>query len=405
MLVALYQITQAALALPAPEYVMDTLVERVVRAGIFRRMLMALVDTQTRTVKVIKDVRRLKDDSFGWKNHDVVGLEYALDDRNILSEVARTGEMQIIVGRDDRFDRRLEEPEQDTNSVSCFIPVIGNEGVVAVVATDSTVDRQEEMLRRIEMLRPWLNQVVMNLEYVRLYREARQSQEQLRALSVHIQAVREEERTRIARELHDELGQALTGLKMDLAWLDSRLGEVPDDARCLLLERTTSMKQLIDTTIQTTRRICSELRPGILDNLGLSVAIEWQVQEFQQRTGIRCRLTSGLKDLEIAAERSTAIFRMFQEILTNVARHANATGVSVKLKRQRGSLLLEVRDNGRGITESEVIGGRSLGLMGMREWALLLGGNMTIEGKPGKGTTVVVQIPLNQTRGIEHRYR
>jgi signal transduction histidine kinase len=163
-----------------------------------------------------------------------------------------------------------------------------------------------------------------------------------------------------------------------------------------LLEEITSMSKLVDTTIQMVREISTELRPGVLDDLGLTAAIEWQAQEFQTRMGIRCSFTSSLENIILDKERSTVIFRIFQEALTNVVRHANATRINVSLKEEADNLILEVRDNGEGIKESEISNAKSLGLLGMRERAILLGGEIKISGTPRKGTKVTVRIPLDK---------
>jgi PAS domain S-box-containing protein len=221
--------------------------------------------------------------------------------------------------------------------------------------------------------------------------ERKAAEECLRALSARLQTAREEERTTIAREIHDELGQQLTGLKMDLAWLG---GKLPKEAK-LLIKKVEDMSGLIDATIQSVRRISSELRPGVLDHLGLSAAIEWQVREFQLRTGIRCEFAAPRGDLRVERRISTAIFRIFQEALTNVARHARATRVKVSLKQEGGVLGLKVQDNGRGITERERKDRRSLGLMGMRERALFFGGKFDVKGVPGKGTLAFLRMPVS----------
>jgi signal transduction histidine kinase len=155
--------------------------------------------------------------------------------------------------------------------------------------------------------------------------------------------------------------------------------------------------KLVDETIQAVRRIATELRPGILDDLGLGAAVEWAAEEFQARTGIKCRMS--LPDLDIALDQdsATALFRIFQETLTNVARHADATEVDVMLARSRDDLSLEVHDNGKGISEEKLAEGRSLGILGMRERALLLGGELAISGAPGKGTKVKVRVPAVST--------
>ena len=230
-------------------------------------------------------------------------------------------------------------------------------------------------------------------DHKRAEEELRSSHEQLRSLSAHLQSTREQERTNIAREIHDELGQQLTALKMDLSWLVKRLpkGEKP------LLEKTKSMSELIDITIRTVQRISAELRPGLLDDLGLTAAMDWQSEEFQNRTGIKCELALDPVDIVLDKDCSTAIFRIFQETLTNVARHANATEVKATLKEGADKLVLDVRDNGKGITEKQISYPKSFGLIGMRERVRPWGGNVKIRGTPGRGTTVTVTIPLNGT--------
>jgi len=227
----------------------------------------------------------------------------------------------------------------------------------------------------------------------------KKSHEQLRALSVYLQHVREDERIRISRQVHDELGQALTGLKMDLFWLASRL---PKQLRAVR-DKTKTMSAHIDSTIQTVRRISTELRPGILDDLGLVPALEWQAAEFQKRNGIKCEVVSEVAEPILEEELNTAFFRIFQESLTNVVRHANATRVDVRLWEQDGNLLMEIRDNGRGISESDWTNTRSIGVLGMRERASLLGGELTITGVPEQGTTVRVRIPREQPATTESR--
>jgi len=220
--------------------------------------------------------------------------------------------------------------------------------------------------------------------------QLRRSHEQLRALTSYLQYVREEERTRISREVHDELGQALTGLKMDLSML---AGHLPRHDRTLH-QKIKSMLAGIDSTIHTVRRISTELRPGILDSLGLVAAIEWQASEFQTRTGISCNVTTTVSDTMWEQDFTTAFFRIFQETLTNVIRHATATRVEVKLAIEDVRLVLTVSDNGRGITEEQITNTRSIGLIGMRERAALVGGEINLQGAPGRGTTVAVRIPL-----------
>jgi PAS domain S-box-containing protein len=239
------------------------------------------------------------------------------------------------------------------------------------------------------------------LERIHAREELRASQEQLRALAAHLQSVREEERKLMTREIHDELGQALTGFKMDLVWIRNRMqGEDAVTSRQPILEKIGKMGTLLDATANLMRRLCTELRPGVLDDLGLVAAIEWQAREYQSRTGIKCETCLELGEVEVDPERSTALFRIFQEILTNVARHARATRVEAILRKAGSDVLLEVKDNGRGITRGELAGKKSLGLLGMRERALILGGEVEIRGAAGKGTTVKVRMPLPAVPGM-----
>jgi PAS domain S-box-containing protein len=220
----------------------------------------------------------------------------------------------------------------------------------------------------------------------------RSSHVQLRALATHLHTVREEEAIRIAREIHDELSPALTALMMDLSQLAS--GLTTDQKP--LVGKIEIMSKLVETIIQSMRKIAGELRPGVLDDLGLVAAIEWQVQEFQTRTGIRCEAILPVEDIALDSARSTTIFRVSQEILTNVTRHSSASRVKISLREEAGNVILEAHDNGKGIAESEISSSKSLGLLGIRERALLFGGELKISGIPGQGTTVIVRIPLKQ---------
>ena len=223
----------------------------------------------------------------------------------------------------------------------------------------------------------------------------KRAEEALRALSARIRSTREEEGTRIAREIHDELGGALTGLKWDLERIDTMLATSTNGSAVTdVHDRIGSMTTTIETIITTIRRIASELRPGVLDDLGLVAAIEWQVDQFEARTGLKCHWTNTANEVELDREKSTAVFRILQEILTNVLRHAQATNLYVKLSRTKQHLELEVKDDGRGITRSEKSNSRALGLLGMKERALLVGGDVHITGKEGQGTTVLVRVPL-----------
>jgi two-component system sensor histidine kinase UhpB len=236
--------------------------------------------------------------------------------------------------------------------------------------------------------------VIMDLtDRLRFEEELTRSREELRSLSRHLQSVREEESKRIAREIHDEMGQALTALKMDLAWISRRFTEGTQD-KDHLLEKMRSMSELLDKTIQLVQKISAELRPGLLDDLGLIPAIEWQVQEFQNRTKIRCRTDIAHHDIELTPDQATTIFRVFQESLTNVARHAEAKKVLVNLTEREGILKLIVSDDGKGISENRVYSPDSLGFLGMRERLRPFRGKLEVHGAPDQGTTIEITLPL-----------
>ena len=216
------------------------------------------------------------------------------------------------------------------------------------------------------------------------------SRQELRALAARLQRAREEERTTIAREIHDELGQALTGIKLDIAWMKRRLPREDDlNAQCQ------SMIERIDATLTTVRRIATELRPSVLDQLGLEAAIEWQGQEFSLRTGILVDFHVSVGDKPLTEHMASSSFRILQESLTNIARHARASRVVINLAVNDNMLTLEIEDDGIGIEPQRLDGTASLGLVGMRERALACGGELCITGRPMLGTTVALRIPLD----------
>lgn len=274
-----------------------------------------------------------------------------------------------------------------------FIFVTGTLGEEVAIETLKKGATDYVLKQRLSRLLPSVQRALREADERRERRRAeeqlRQSHEQLRALSVYLQHVREEERIRIAREVHDELGQALTGLKLQLAWLGGRL---PEKMK-LFHEKMKTMAERIDETIQIVRRIATELRPGVLDSGGLLAALEWQANQFERQTGIHCRVQSAVRDTLWDQDLNTAFFRIFQETLTNVIRHANATRVDVRFVETGNFLVLVVKDNGRGISDPEIHNTRSIGLLGMRERAALLRGEVRLRGEPGKGTTVTVRIP------------
>jgi signal transduction histidine kinase len=216
----------------------------------------------------------------------------------------------------------------------------------------------------------------------------------LRTLSLRLENAREEERGRVARELHDELGQVLTSLKLEFMWLVGELGKADPKPGVQLVNKLQALVGLIEVSIQSVRHISGELRPAVLDHLGLAEAVQWEATRLQARTGIRCRVTVDVKRDMADRLRALALFRILQEALTNVVRHAHAGAVRITL-RQRGRLMtLIVKDNGRGITEAERSSVDAIGLLGMSERARLIDGRVTITGSPGRGTTITVQVPL-----------
>lgn len=262
-------------------------------------------------------------------------------------------------------------------------------GVLAVQrgAQDYLVKKRLDPDRLIRVLR-------YAIERQRAECQLRQSTEQLRSLTRHMETVREEERTRIARELHDELGQKLTGLKMDVMWLSRRLNTLEVEVSGALLTKTMAMTGLIDDAIVSLRRLVSDLRPGVLDHLGLVPALEWQATEFHRRTGIPCRLAAFQDTIALAPEAETALFRIVQEALTNVVRHAKATQVTISLQKDDTHLQLSVVDDGRGITDVEAAGLTSFGILGLKERVTLLGGLVRVGGQVGRGTAITASFPL-----------
>jgi PAS domain S-box-containing protein len=261
---------------------------------------------------------------------------------------------------------------------------------------EEALSRAKELLElRVEQRAVVLSRVNEELrveisERKKAEEQFKESVDQLRALAARLQNIREEERTSIAREIHDELGQACTAIKMDLALIGRKITK----KQTKLGARINSAVVLVDEMIATLRRIASNLRPGTLDDLGLAAALEWQAHDFENRTGIQCRVSLPRENLALDKERSTAIFRIFQESLTNVARHSGATRVEAQLEIRDDQLLFSVHDNGKGFDPVEAKMRKSLGLVGMQERALLLNGEFKIEGTPGGGTTMILRIPL-----------
>lgn len=307
---------------------------------------------------------------FGWEPKELVGKTTQNFYRSEADDETMGAMLYEALESNPTFNTEFPCVRKDRREIACLVHAarigesLKNKGIV-ITYEDITARKQGE-------------------------RELERSREQLRQLSAHLESVREKERTHIARELHDELGQLLTALNTDIILLSKQL---PRDQKSLL-SKTESMGRLVDMTMDTVKRIYMDLRPGMLDHLGIAAAMSWQAEEFQKRTGILCKVVVQPEDIEADSEVSTAIFRIFQETLTNVVRHANASRVAVSLKASAGRLLLTVRDNGKGIAEEQLAKPNSFGLLGIRERTYHLGGEVIISGEAGKGTVVKVTIPL-----------
>ena len=219
----------------------------------------------------------------------------------------------------------------------------------------------------------------------------RESEEQLRQLAARVQTAREEERANLARELHDELGQTLTAIKLELGRTASALRKNRVDGQTV--DRVQSLTGLVEIGLATVKRIAANLRPATLDHLGLAAAVRWEASGFRASTGIRCYVRAARESTALNAEQQTMVFRIFQEALTNVVRHARASAVYVSLAERRGTFELRIRDNGRGIKDADMTHPGAIGLLGMRERAAIIGGGFTIAGRPGKGTVLTVRVP------------
>jgi len=309
---------------------------------------------------------------FGWKAKELIGQStrdlYRTDEE--FEEIAQL--LYTSLERRRTFSMEYPCRRKDGGEVQCMISAsrIGEKlEHKSIVITFENITYRKQFEKELEL-----------------------SRGRLRDLSMHLQTVREKERTRIARELHDELGQLLTALNTGIILLRKK---IPSEQRNLA-DQATSMKELLDMTMETVKRIYMDLRPGMLDHLGLAVAMEWQCQEFEKRTGIRCLVDINPEDVISDKDLSITIFRILQETLTNVARHSKAKRVKVSLREAEGDMELVVEDNGRGIGDDELRKPKSFGLLGIRERVDFRGGELKISGKRGTGTNVTVRLPIRK---------
>lgn len=321
---------------------------------------------------------------------DAHSLEQALDSQewDVIIADYRLPHFDALAALDILRQRELDLP---------FLIVSGTIGeqvaVAAMKAGAHDYIMKDNLARLVPAIERELRDAGIRRERRQVEQQVKESHEQMRRLAAHLQRIREEERKRISREIHDELGQRLTSFKFELKLLADDLRTGPLDPSGLA-QRTDSIRQMVDQTVKAVRRIATDLRPGILDELGLAAAIEWQAQEFQTRTQIVCNLEAIVEDASIDNERATAVFRIFQETLTNIARHSGATEVRISLEKQNGFLVLEVQDNGCGIAEKELRHSRSLGMLGMRERAQIFGGEFVVKSEAGQGAIVTLRMPL-----------
>lgn len=299
------------------------------------------------------------------------------------AELIRKGRAGVVDAADPRLAAALEERDR-TGTFHGVLTHVRADGSRFPGEVSTAVFRvRNDQVRNSLVIRDVSERLIVEHELQR-------SQVQLRALAARIEEIREQERSEVARELHDELGQSLTALKMDLRWLVKRL----DPGMAEMKVKIDGLVGLADQTIQMVQRIASRLRPGLLDDLGLAAAIEWLGADCGRHTGVRCDVSVDVPERRIGPRSTTTIFRIVQEALTNVVRHAAASRVTVRLRETDGRLEAVVSDDGSGISDVQAADAHSLGLLGMRERAQAIGGNIAIRGYPGKGTTVILTIPL-----------
>lgn len=310
---------------------------------------------------------------FGWEAEELIGKNTRVLYRD-KKDYEKIGKLTYPeIKRSGKFVMEFPCRRKDGTDIECMVSVSGIGSTQAgrnIVATYEDITQRKRAERKLE-----------------------ESRMQLRQLSEHLQSVREKERTHIARELHDELGQLLMALNTDIILLKKQVSQKS------MGEKIESMSNLITLTMNTLNRIYRDLRPAMLDHLGLSAAIEWQTKDFQNRTGIRCNIIK-LEEMDIEPDLASAIFRIFQETLTNISRHAAATKVFISFEKEGNEINLHVRDNGRGIGDKDLQKIDSFGLLGIRERVHHWGGTVSINGKQGMGTEIEVKIPNTKQREL-----
>ncbi len=287
---------------------------------------------------------------------------------------------------------------------SIFVSLIVTFILMPIIRYSAKTGLEKQILQREIAERKKMEEVLkrsheeLELQIMERTSELKTAHDRLRSLAAHLQNIREDDRRTIARDIHDELGQALTAVKMDLGWLHNKYAD-----HDTIFAKVGAVLGKLDATILSVKRICTELRPSLLDDFGLGAAMEWQANEFQKRTGMQCTIIEEPLDLDLDKERSITLFRIFQEALTNVIKHANATKVTAKLIQDGDrQVTLEVKDNGKGIADEQLSKPQSFGLIGMSERVYPWGGQVEIAGDKDRGTTVRVIVPLSPGKSRIH---
>ncbi len=388
------------------------------KIGKNKKRIMLVVEDQTKRTNIelmqkltsdalIESEKRFRSFIEGVKDYAIfmLDMEGRITSWNAGSErITGYNEPEIILKNFNIFSKEAEQPESEIDNMltdaksegraerEIWMKKKDDQSFWADVSINSYFDENNNLINFSVIIRDLTK--IKNTED-----QLRENEKQLRALAAHLQAAREEERTRIARELHDEFSQMLTAVRLDLTILNRMISKSALEplSRLSLLEKIASISDLLESTIKSIRKVITQLRPSVLDELGLLTAIQWQAQEFETRTNIRCRISRIQHNIKLDQEKSTAIFRIYQEALTNVAKHSAATSVTASLPVIESELVLEIADNGKGIGKSKVKDPTSTGIMGIRERVIALGGRFEIESEIDKGTKLIVAIPYNNS--------
>ena len=366
----------------------------------FHRLIIPKVSRSAHLLYAEMVTRRKMDIGFGQRNH---GMPVWLRLSTKLLPGANADRELFVFGTDISEFKQIEDELRQTQHVgenlvaerASKLARVNEELVASRIATLSIMEDALEDRKSLELTNRKLLGEIAERKNTEVKLE--QAYEQLRALTARIVSVREEERTSLSREIHDELGSSLTGLKMVLIHIKLNIHENPDlQTIAYIQENITAMSALIDSMIVTIRKIVTELRPEILDELGLIEAIRWYAGEFQKRTEISVQVTIFPKYFTIGKTQTTELFRILQEVLTNISRHSRADKVMVFLKREKQQCTLRIKDNGIGIKDEDIGRKNAFGLMGLRERTSLMKGKLKIVGKAGEGTTITIEIPVKE---------